>query len=57
MVAKMQGYDESYSHEVAPEKEVVQNLRQAFEEPLRDLDHLLALYSLDEFFTGLAAEF
>jgi hypothetical protein len=57
MVETVQGYDGSYSPETTSEEaEAIQKLRQVFDKPMRDLDHLLSLYSLDEFFTGLDAE-
>ena len=57
MVASVQGYDGSYSAETTPEEsETVLKLRHAFDKPMRDLDHLLTLYNLDEFFSGLEPE-
>lgn len=57
MVANVQGYDGSYSADTThDESETILKLRKAFDKPMRDLDHLLTLYNLDDFFTGLAPE-
>lgn len=57
MVASVQGYDGSYSaNTTAEDSETVLKLRHAFDKPMRDLDSLLTLYNIDEFFSGLAPE-